>query len=129
MASHLSNVKIMKDKKEKSAKPLVENKVEEIYETFIVDETSYKTLLNPKYLKRTTYIKPDPKKILSVIPGTVIKILVEPGQKLKPGETIVVLEAMKMMNNIILPKGGTIKKLNVKKGQVIPKKFLIAELK
>lgn len=124
-------LKQMKDKKEKSAKPLVsvENKVEEIYETFIVDETSYKTLLNPKYLKRSTYTKPDPKKIMSVIPGTVIKILAEPGQELKPGETIVVLEAMKMMNKIILPKGGTIKKLNVIKGQVIPKKYLIAELK
>jgi biotin carboxyl carrier protein len=98
------------------------------FETLQIDETLYKTLFNVKYLKRTSFIKPDPQMVLAVIPGTVIKILVKKGQTIEPGEAIVIIEAMKMMNRIILPLGGKIKKINVREGERIPKKHLIAEL-
>ena len=99
------------------------------YMIFKVDETEYKTLISLKYEKRKPFISHNPKKIFSVIPGTVVKIMAKPGKSVKPGEAIVILEAMKMMNRIILPLGGVIKKINVNVGEVIPKKYLIAELK
>lgn len=110
-------------------------KVEDVYTKDInckilqIDETEYKTFLNLKFERRKPFISYDPKKIYSVIPGTVIDIMAKPGQTVKPGEAIVILEAMKMMNKILLPHGGIIKKINVKIGDVIPKKYLIVELK
>jgi biotin carboxyl carrier protein len=120
-----------KDKKKSKVKSVKDKKLKMNYsklDTLIVDETEYKTTLHSKYVNRSPYQKPDPKKIMSVIPGTIVKILVETGQQIEPGEPIVILEAMKMMNKIILPQGGVVRKFNVIKGQVIPKKFLIAEL-
>jgi len=120
-----------KGKKKEKAKSLKAKKLKidySKYDIIIVDETEYKTTLHSKYVNRSQYQKPDPRKIMSVIPGTIIKILVEPGQQIEPGEPIVILEAMKMMNKILLPLGGVVKRFNVTQGQVIPKKFLIAEL-
>ena len=51
--------------------------------------------------------------------GTVVKVLVEEGQSVEAGETILVLEAMKMENNIEADKAGTISKVNVEAGQSV----------
>lgn len=56
-------------------------------------------------------------KILCPMPGTIIKIPVSEGQKIKKGEVILVLEAMKMENEIMSPKDGTLVQIAVTKGQ------------
>ena len=89
----------------------------------------YKTLLTEKYKNRRKWEKPDQKKICSDIPGTIIKIYVEEGQKVKAGEVMVVLEAMKMKNKIEFPIDGIVKKVYVKEDQRIPKGFVMIELK
>ena len=48
--------------------------------------------------------------------GNVVKILVEPGQVVKEGESIVILEAMKMETSVSAPRDGTIVELKVKSG-------------
>jgi oxaloacetate decarboxylase alpha subunit len=48
--------------------------------------------------------------------GTVVKILVEPGQAVKEGESIVILEAMKMETSVSAPRDGTIVELKVQSG-------------
>jgi len=99
------------------------------YKILKIDETEYRTLYSGKYEKKKPYIPRNTKRIFSVIPGTVVEIPVKPGQRVSAGDTIVILDAMKMMNRIIIPQNGTIKKIFVKKGEVIPKKHLIAELR
>ena len=63
--------------------------------------------------------------ITSPLQGTIIKINAANGDAVKAGQTIIVLEAMKMQNDITAPKNGTLSDLavavgdNVKSGQVL----------
>lgn len=112
----------------------VENKKESPkvrYSSIVLQEqgAKYKTLLTEKYKNRTKWEKPDKRKIFSVIPGTVIKLYVKEGQKVKEGQVMMILEAMKMKNKITFPMDGVVKKINVKEDQRIPKGHLMIELK
>lgn len=51
--------------------------------------------------------------------GTVVKVFVEPGQTVKEGETLVVMEAMKMEHVIRTPKSGVIEKVLYSAGQAV----------
>lgn len=93
-----------------------------------VDGTHYKTKLSNKFLKRTAWEQPDNKKLLSFIPGTVLKIYVEKGQTVKKGDKVMVLEAMKMQNKILIHCEGTIKNIHVKEGDKVPKGTLMLEM-
>ena len=53
------------------------------------------------------------------LPGTIIEIRVEVGQEVKAGDTLVVLEAMKMSNNIEAEKDGKVTAICVKPGQAV----------
>lgn len=90
---------------------------------------NYKTLLTEKYKNRKVWEEPNPKKFYSEIPGTVIKVYVENGQKVKEGELMMVLEAMKMKNKIYFPADGTVKKIYVNEDEKIPKGHLMVEMK
>ena len=50
------------------------------------------------------------------LPGVVLDIKVKAGDAVKKGDTVIVLEAMKMENNIAAPSDGTISKISVEKG-------------
>ncbi|MGZ4784211.1 MAG: biotin/lipoyl-containing protein, partial [Acidimicrobiales bacterium] len=51
--------------------------------------------------------------------GTIVKLLVEVGQEVEAGQTVCVLEAMKMENNISAEKGGTVKEIKVAVGDSV----------
>ena len=51
--------------------------------------------------------------------GTIVKVLVEVGQSVEAGQSVVVLEAMKMENQIEADKTGTVKAVNVKPGDTV----------
>ena len=55
-------------------------------------------------------------KVDSPMPGTILKVNVAAGQTVKEGDLLVVLEAMKMENEIFAPKGGTVSQVLVEKG-------------
>ncbi len=57
--------------------------------------------------------------VLAPIPGTVIRYLVKEGDEVKVGMGVVVLEAMKMENEIVAPVSGKIKALNFKAGDKV----------
>ena len=53
------------------------------------------------------------------LPGVIVKVCVEVGQVVKSGETVVVLEAMKMANNLTAEKDGTVSAILVKEGDSV----------
>jgi biotin carboxyl carrier protein len=55
-------------------------------------------------------------KVTAPMPGTILNVKVSAGQAVKKGDTICVLEAMKMENDIPAPCDGTIASVNVQKG-------------
>lgn len=57
--------------------------------------------------------------IISPMPGKVIKINIKKGTTVKKGDVLLVVEAMKMENNITAPKDGKVDKVNVKTGDMV----------
>jgi biotin carboxyl carrier protein len=57
--------------------------------------------------------------ILAPMPGKIIRVLVQPGEKVEAGQGLIVVEAMKMQNEIRSPKSGTVERLLVKEGQPV----------
>jgi len=53
------------------------------------------------------------------MPGNILKVAVSVGQTVKEGELLVVLEAMKMENEIFAPKAGTVAQVLVQKGATV----------
>lgn len=60
--------------------------------------------------------------LLSPIQGTVLKINVSEGSTVKKGDVLLVIEAMKLENDIVAPKDGVIKGIKVSKGQNVNSK-------
>ncbi|MBQ8399324.1 MAG: biotin/lipoyl-binding protein [Clostridia bacterium] len=67
--------------------------------------------------------------IKSPFPGTVLKVNVAPGQAVKKDETLMVIEAMKMENEIKAPQDGTVASVNVTKGASVNTDDLLCSLK
>ena len=95
--------------------------------TLEVDDTVFETALTRKFAKRATYAPPDPRKVLCFIPGIVRKIHVKPGKKVRRGEHLLILEAMKMENDITAPADGTIKAIPVATGKMVTKGQVLIE--
>ncbi|HEX5153942.1 MAG TPA: biotin/lipoyl-containing protein [Parafilimonas sp.] len=66
--------------------------------------------------------------IKAPMPGLVLKVFVTDGQQVKDGESILVLEAMKMENSILSQGDAKIKKTYVKSGQTVEKGQVLVEL-
>jgi acetyl-CoA/propionyl-CoA carboxylase biotin carboxyl carrier protein len=67
--------------------------------------------------------------LVSPMQGTIAKIVVEEGQQVKTGDTVVVLEAMKMEQPLTAHKDGTVTGLSVQIGQTVPAGTVICQLK
>lgn len=63
--------------------------------------------------------------IKAPMPGMILEIKVEPGQTIKKGEPVMVLEAMKMENVLKSPGDGEITSIEVKEGQSVEKNQLL----
>ena len=57
--------------------------------------------------------------VTAPMPGNVLKVLVKPGQAVAEGDTVVILEAMKMENEINAPCAGTVKQIVADVGSVV----------
>ena len=88
----------------------------------------YTTRLTNKFRNRESWEKPDPKKIEAIIPGTIQRIIVKEGDEVSIGEALLILEAMKMRNEILAPFSGVVGKIHVKEGQMVPKSKLLIEM-
>jgi biotin carboxyl carrier protein len=98
------------------------------YQKLTVQGTTYETTLTTKYRRRKPWVQFDPRKILCVIPGVILKVLVRQGQIVRQGDPLVVLEAMKMQNEILSPADGTVKTVAVSPGTQVGKGQMLVEL-
>jgi len=107
------------------------------YDVYVrrLNRTSYRVRLNEKVFD-VTIRKPGeilPKRIeikkerrveisegepvKAMLPGVITKIIVREGEKVKKGDTLFILEAMKMENEVKSPKDGIVKQITVKEGE------------
>ena len=66
--------------------------------------------------------------LITQMPGKVVKLMKKEGDKVTLGETVLILEAMKMENEIKSGTDGIIKTINVKEGQALEAGFLMIEI-
>jgi biotin carboxyl carrier protein len=102
-----------------------ENIESEVFQTLLIEDVKYKTRLTKKFLNRKSYEPVDPKKVLSFIPGTIKKIYTAKGKKVKAGEKLIDLEAMKMVNTIFAEENSVVSEIYVKEGDMVPKNQLL----
>jgi biotin carboxyl carrier protein len=93
-----------------------------------IDTSLYQTRISNKFQNRKPYQPADPRIILSFIPGTVLEILIKPGQKVSKGEDLMILDAMKMQNKLKCNMDGKVKSIEVKKGDKVSKGTILLEL-
>ena len=86
---------------------------ETLVRTVLEDEAS--SLINAKVVKHSRIA------IKAPMPGMIIKIKKKEGEKVNSGESVLILEAMKMENDIRSPIKGTIENMNVNEGKTVEK--------
>ena len=104
-----------------------ESKPEFIRMTF--EEGNFLTTHTKKFSNRKAYEPINHKKVTAFIPGTIIKVYVKEKHKVKKGQPLLILQAMKMNNILLAPESGVIKKINCKAGDLVPKSQILVELK
>jgi biotin carboxyl carrier protein len=66
--------------------------------------------------------------VLAIMPGKIIRVLVEPGQSVHEGEPVCVLEAMKMENELHARQSGTVRAVHVRPGDDVEKDQVLVEI-
>ena len=66
--------------------------------------------------------------LVTQMPGLVVKLKVRNGESVKKGDTLVILEAMKMENEIKSSRDGTVKEIHVREGEKVDQGRLLMEL-
>ncbi len=92
-----------------------------------INYTDYETSITSKYARRKKYESPDPGKVKAFIPGIITDIMVKEGQEVVRGQILLILEAMKMKNNVKSPKDGKIKKILVSNSKMVVKNETLIE--
>jgi acetyl-CoA/propionyl-CoA carboxylase, biotin carboxylase, biotin carboxyl carrier protein len=89
-----------------------------------------RTPRSPKALERARAESGGPGKEVVKTPmqGTIVKVLVADGDTVSPGQTLVVLEAMKMENHVTAHQAGVVAGLSVAEGQSVPTGAIIATI-
>lgn len=105
--------------------PIPESKLVE----FQVDESIYATTISDKFKNRKPYEPINLKVIKAAIPGVIRKAYVNVGSKVKIGDKLVVLEAMKMKNDILATDGGVVEEICVKIGERVSKDAVLVRIR
>jgi glutaconyl-CoA decarboxylase len=62
------------------------------------------------------------------MPGRIVEVRVRAGQEVQAGQVLVVLEAMKMQNEVPAPAAGTVREVKVREGQLVEARDVLVEL-
>lgn len=103
------------------------------YEVLINNVSYFFSVETPFSYKRktlliSTQVASKSENILAPIPGKIVDILVDENQHVNEGEALVILEAMKMQNEITTHVAGKVKKIMVKKGDTVMKDDVLVEI-
>lgn len=93
-----------------------------------VDGTDYGTRLTRKFRERKPWTRHDPRRVRSFIPGLILEVLVQPGDTVRRGQGIAILEAMKMQNEVQATADGVVRAVHVEPGRLVAKGELLVEL-
>ena len=88
----------------------------------------FETRITRKFSRRKPYAKRNPGIIEAVIPGVISEINKTSGSPVKRGDTVIILEAMKMLNRIMAPVDGTVKTVRVAAGEKVSKGQVLLEI-
>jgi biotin carboxyl carrier protein len=91
-------------------------------EVRVRDEVYQISLADPKRLRATGSVAASADgsaQIVAQMPGKVVRVLVEAGAAVEAGDGVVVVEAMKMQNEMKSPKSGTVTTLNAREGETV----------
>ena len=99
--------------------------VEEVGESVVNVEIAPRTAETPKPVSKSAAINANGEKVLSPFPGLIKNILVADGASVKKDQPVMVLEAMKMDNEITAPCDGKIT-ISVAKGANVETNALLA---
>lgn len=67
-------------------------------------------------------------RVKAPVPGLITRVLAQPGQTVEAGQPLLILEAMKMENQVIASRSGTLETLNVSAGQTVQLGAVLAEI-
>ena len=67
-----------------------------------------------------------PARVVAPMPGKIVRVLVAPGQEVPSGQSLVVVEAMKMENELRSPQAGRVLELPAREGQAVEAGALLA---
>jgi biotin carboxyl carrier protein len=101
----------------------------------LVEGTRYVVKVQDERTRRLTLadrsLKPPPGELIirAPIPGMVVKVLAEPGQAVVEGEILVILEAMKMENELRAPRAGIIHEVRARPGDQVTLGQVLASLR
>ncbi len=105
--------------------PIPEDKIVE----FQMGDSVYDTTLSDKYINRKPWEPVNLKVVKAVIPGIIRKLYVDKGAKVKTGDKLVVLEAMKMKNDLLATEGGVVDEILVKVGERVSKDDVLVRIR
>ena len=99
------------------------NFLNQIYQVKILDERKLRMRQVESALQYS-----GPETIKTSMPGKVVKLLVKEGDPVAPGTGIIIVEAMKMENEIQCQNGGTVKHIAVVAGQTVESNTVLVEI-
>jgi biotin carboxyl carrier protein len=82
----------------------------------------------PAAAKKSTAVSANSVKVNAPMPGTILAVNVKPGDSVKKGQVLVILEAMKMENEILAPQDGTVTSVDVSGGASVDSGDLLLTL-
>jgi biotin carboxyl carrier protein len=94
----------------------------------VIGGVTYETRFTKKFEQRAPYIAPDSHLVRCVIPGVILSIAVRKGSRVRSGDPLLVLEAMKMQNEVRSSCDGTVRALRVAPGDTVTKGQIFIEL-
>jgi len=102
--------------------------IEPDMESLEIGSALYATRLTAKFKNREGWQRPDEKRVEAFIPGTIQRIMAQEGQEVEAGTPLLILEAMKMRNEVLSPLNGVISKIYVKEGEMVSKSHLLIKI-
>jgi biotin carboxyl carrier protein len=94
----------------------------------VIGGVTYETRYTKKFERRTPYVASDPHLVRCVIPGIIRTVVVRKGLRVRSGDPLLVLEAMKMQNEVLSPREGTVRALGVSPGDTVTRGQILVEL-